>query len=200
MNMETKPIAQMLRGTALRPVLTDAVMPWVIAWIETSGRVADRLNGSESLTGQVEVHEDWIGTRATRRRPSFHSTGAVRFALPALGPWNEVVDAIIRDLHEDGARLRLNSRVVVTGRLRLEIPPSAAVHMADVAWQRGDEIGVRLIATLDETVERQIEALRRAGAQMRRSRRRPTDDDSYWPRISASRSGFSADFRTGPMK
>lgn len=95
------------------------------------------------------------------------------------GPWNEVVDAIIRDLHEDGARLRLNSRVVVTGRLRLEIQPSAAVHMADVAWQRGDEIGVRLVATLDETVERQIEVLRCAGARMRQSRSPAPDDGGY---------------------
>ncbi|MDZ4113044.1 MAG: PilZ domain-containing protein [Brevundimonas sp.] len=95
------------------------------------------------------------------------------------GPWNEVLDAIIRDLHEDGARLRLSAPVVMAGRMRLEIQPSGAVHMADVAWQRGDEIGVRLIATLDETVERQIEALRRAGAQTRQSRRGPTNDDGY---------------------
>ena len=95
------------------------------------------------------------------------------------GPWNEVVDAILRDIHEDGARLRLNSRVVVTGRLRLEIQPGAAVHMADVAWQRGDEIGVRLVATLDETVERQIEALRRAGARMHQSRSTSPNDGSY---------------------
>lgn len=95
------------------------------------------------------------------------------------GPWTEVLDAIIRDLHGDGARLRLGSRVVVTGRMRLEIQPSGATHMADVVWQRGDEIGVRLVATLDETVERQIEALWRAGVQMRQSRRRPTDDDGY---------------------
>ncbi|MDI1326089.1 MAG: PilZ domain-containing protein [Brevundimonas sp.] len=95
------------------------------------------------------------------------------------GPWREVVDAIIRDLHEDGARLRLNSRIAVNGRMRIEIQPSGAVHMADVAWQRGDEIGVRLIATPDETVERQIDALRRAGAQLRQSGRPPADDDGY---------------------
>lgn len=95
------------------------------------------------------------------------------------GPWNEVVDAIIRDLHEDGARLRLVSRVVVRNRIRLEIQSSGAVHMADVAWQRGDEIGIRLIATLDETVERQIEGLRRAGVQMRQSGGRLTDDGGY---------------------
>lgn len=86
------------------------------------------------------------------------------------------MDAIVRDLHEDGARLRLGSRVVVTGRMRLEIEPSGALHMAEVAWQRGDELGIRLLATLDETVERRIEALRRAGARMRRSETLATDD------------------------
>ena len=91
------------------------------------------------------------------------------------GPWNEVVDAIIRDLHADGARLRLSSRVVVTDRMRLEIQPSGSVHLADVVWQRGDELGVRLIATHDQSVERQIEALRRAGAQMRQT----TTDEGY---------------------
>ncbi|MDZ4373796.1 MAG: PilZ domain-containing protein [Phenylobacterium sp.] len=95
------------------------------------------------------------------------------------GPWNEVVDAILRDLHEDGARLRLSSRVVLTGRLRLEIQPGGAVHMADVAWRRGDEIGVRLVETLDETVERQIETLQRAGARMRQSRFPAPNDGSY---------------------
>ena len=95
------------------------------------------------------------------------------------GPWGEVVDAVIRDLHEDGARLRSSSRSVVSGRIRLEIQPSGSVHVADVVWQRADEVGVRLIATLDQTVERQIEALKLAGAQMRSSTRRPNVDDGY---------------------
>lgn len=90
-----------------------------------------------------------------------------------------MVDAVIRDLHDDGARLRLSSRSVVSGRMRLEITPSGSVHVADVVWLRGDEVGVRLIATLDQTVERQIEALRLAGAQMRNSTRRPNVDEGY---------------------
>lgn len=94
------------------------------------------------------------------------------------GVWNEVVEAIIRDLHEDGARMRLISRVKVTGRLHLRVQPSGALHLADVVWQRGDELGVRLIATLDEPVERQIEALRLAGARLRRSAPPTTTADS----------------------
>ena len=95
------------------------------------------------------------------------------------GPWGEVVDAVIRDLHEDGARLRSSSRSVVSGRIRLEIQPSGTAHVADVVWQRGDEVGVRLIATLDQTVERQIDALRRAAALMRNSMHRPNVDEGY---------------------
>lgn len=95
------------------------------------------------------------------------------------GPWGEGVDGVVRDLHEDGARLRLGSRSNVSGRIKLEIQPAASLHVADVVWQRGDEVGVRLIATLDQTVERQIEALRLAGAQMRRSTLRPKGDEGY---------------------
>ena len=87
------------------------------------------------------------------------------------GPWDEVVDAVIRDLHGDGARLRLSSRSTVANRLRMEIQQTGLVYMAMVIWQRGDELGVRLIETLDQTVERQIEALMLAGAQMRQSTR-----------------------------
>lgn len=122
------------------------------------------------------------GTKSARTGADRRSARRERCVLRCQithGPWNEVVDGIVRDLHEDGARLRLGSRLVVTGRVRLEIPPSTAVHMAEVAWQRGDELGVRLIATLDETVERQIEALRRAGARMRQSRSPASDDGGY---------------------
>ena len=95
------------------------------------------------------------------------------------GLWGEVVEAVIRDLHGDGARLRLSSRSAVSGRLKLEIQPSGSVHVAEVVWQRGDEIGVRLIATVDQTVERQIDALRRAAALMRNSTHRPNVDEGY---------------------
>ena len=95
------------------------------------------------------------------------------------GPWGEGVDGVVRDLHEDGARLRLGSRSNVSGRISLEIQPSGSLHVADVVWQRGDEVGVRLIATLDQTVEKQIEALRLAGAQMRRSTVSPSVDQGY---------------------
>lgn len=95
------------------------------------------------------------------------------------GPWGEGVDGVVRDLHEDGARLRLGSRTNVSGRIKLEIQPSGSLHLADIVWQRGDEVGVRLIATIEQTVERQIETLKLAGAQMRRSILRPSVDEGY---------------------
>lgn len=97
----------------------------------------------------------------------------------SFGPWNEVLDAIIRDLHEDGARMRLTSRVTVTGRVRLHLQPSGNLHIADVVWQRDMELGVRLIATHDEPVELQIEALRRAGARMREPGPPTREDGGY---------------------
>ena len=95
------------------------------------------------------------------------------------GPWDEVVDAVIRDLHEDGARLRLNSRSVVTSRLRMKIQQTGLDYIGTVIWQRGDELGVRLVETLDQTVERQIEALLLAGAKMRQSTIPHAEDDRY---------------------
>ena len=95
------------------------------------------------------------------------------------GPWREVAEAVIRDLDENGARLRLTSRSSVSGRLRLEVHPSGAVYTADVVWQRGDEIGVRLLATLDQAAEQQIEALRRLEAQMRQAMKSSAPDDGY---------------------
>ena len=95
------------------------------------------------------------------------------------GPWDEVVDAVIRDLHEDGARLRLNSRSVVTSRLRMKIQQTGLDYIGTVIWQRGDELGVRLVETLDQTVERQIEALLLAGAKMRQSTIPHAEDNRY---------------------
>ena len=53
------------------------------------------------------------------------------------------------------------------GRIRLEVYPGGSVHMADVVWQRGETVGVRMVVTLDQTAEQQIEALRRLEAEMR---------------------------------
>lgn len=124
-----------------------------------------------------------MGTRPTAalsgdRRSAMRDRCVLRCRI-THGPWKEVVDAVIRDLHPEGARLRLNSRVVLTGQVQLDILPSGHRYAADVAWQRGDEVGVRLIATLDETVERQIESLRLAGVQLRRAGFRRPDDGTY---------------------
>lgn len=137
-------------------------------------------NGFEALWCQAEQ----MTTRPTSGQPSADRRSAERERCVLRcrithGPWGEVVDAVIRDLHEDGARLRSSSRSVVSGRIRLELQPSGSVYVADVVWQRADEVGVRLIANLDQTVERQIEALKLAGAQMRSSTRRPNVDEGY---------------------
>lgn len=95
------------------------------------------------------------------------------------GSQQEVSEGVIRDLNEDGARLRLISRATVKGRVRLEVYPAGAAYLADVIWQRGETIGVRLVVSLDQTAEQQIEALRRLEAQMRHVVKRPALDDGY---------------------
>ena len=138
------------------------------------------LNGFEALcrqTEQMKTESNAVQTNLDRR-----SVGRERCVLRCRithGTWGEVVDGIVRNLHEDGARLRLSSRSSMSGRMKLEIQPSGSLHLADVVWQRGDEVGVRFIATLDQPAERQIEALRLAGEQMHRSTLRPNVDESY---------------------
>lgn len=84
------------------------------------------------------------------------------------GMWNEVVEGVVRDLHADGARLRLRSTAAIKGLVRLRVPPAQGVYLATVVWQRGDELGLKLMATPDESVNQQVETLRRAGEQLRR--------------------------------
>lgn len=123
-----------------------------------------------------------MGSNSVQPNLDRRSAGRERCVLRCRithGPWGEGVDGVVRDLHEDGARLRLGSRSNVSGRIKLEIQPSGSLYAADIVWQRGDEVGVRLIATLDQTVERQIEALKLAGAQMRKSILRPSVDEGY---------------------
>ena len=84
------------------------------------------------------------------------------------GIWNEVVEGVVRDLHEDGARLRLRTTASIRGLVRLRVPSARDVYLATVIWQRGNELGVKLVATPDESVDRQVEMLRLAGAQLGR--------------------------------
>lgn len=95
------------------------------------------------------------------------------------GSQQEVSEGVIRDLNGDGARLRLISRATVKGRIRLEVYPGGAVHLADVIWQRGETVGVRLVLTLDQNAEKQIESLRRLEAQMRSVMDRSALDRGY---------------------
>lgn len=53
------------------------------------------------------------------------------------------------------------------------------MFLADVVWEGEDELRVRLISTINQAVERQIEALQRAGARMRSSVRRPAVGDGH---------------------
>lgn len=59
------------------------------------------------------------------------------------GIHRECADVVIRDLTEGGAKVRLTtpSRVAIRGRLVLRI--ASVDRQCVVAWQSGDEIGLR---------------------------------------------------------
>lgn len=55
----------------------------------------------------------------------------------------EVADVVVRNLTEGGAKVRLTSTVgvAISGRLLLRLP--SGDRSATVAWQSGDEVGLK---------------------------------------------------------
>lgn len=95
------------------------------------------------------------------------------------GPWNETVDGVIRNLHADGARIRLREPAVVAGRLSILVERTGQVHTAEVVWRRDGELGVTFQASDLGAAEVQVEALRSLAAQMSQRRGRPVEDGRY---------------------
>lgn len=59
------------------------------------------------------------------------------------------VDCTIRDLSEDGARLLLKSRQTIPSRFHLINFRSHTLHEAELVRVKGEELGVKLLSTLD---------------------------------------------------
>ena len=95
------------------------------------------------------------------------------------GPWNETFDGVIRDLHADGARIRMREPAVVAGRLSILVERSGQVHIGEVVWRRDGELGVTFQAGDLGTAEAQVDSLKRLANQMNQARRRPLDDGRY---------------------
>lgn len=75
-----------------------------------------------------------------RRRPRPRTAMSGRLLH---GLHQECADVVVRNLTEGGAKVRLTSTtgVQITGRLVLRI--GSVDHAATVAWQSGDEVGLR---------------------------------------------------------
>lgn len=118
--------------------------------------------------GPVRGTSDAVRQSADADRRSVGRSRCVLACSITHGIWSEVVEGIVRDLHEDGARLRLRTTTLINGLVRLRVPPARDVYLATVIWQRGDELGLKLIATPEESANQQVEMLRRVGTQLRR--------------------------------
>lgn len=95
------------------------------------------------------------------------------------GPWKESLDGIIRDLHADGARIRMREPAVIAGRLSLLVERSGQIHTCEVVWRKDGELGVTFQTGDLGTAEAQVDSLKRLAGQMNQSRRRAVDDGRY---------------------
>ena len=55
---------------------------------------------------------------------------------------NSSLDCLVRDLSEDGARLKVSSSVALPEVIELHLPNKNESHQATLQWRTGDEIGV----------------------------------------------------------
>ena len=118
--------------------------------------------------GPVRGTSDAASCSADAERRSVGRSRCVLTCSITHGIWSEVVEGVVRDLHEDGARLRLRTTASIRGLVRLRVPLARDVYLATVIWQRGNDLGVKLLATPEESANQQVEILRLAGAQLRR--------------------------------
>ena len=94
------------------------------------------------------------------------------------------VDCLVRDLTENGARLKFSSAVAIPDIVELHIPNKDEMFRAHVTWRLGDEVGVSfggieaaqsedaVATTADlagrvQTLETELIALRRLLAELR---------------------------------
>jgi len=73
-----------------------------------------------------------------RPRPRVAMSGQI-----VHGIHGEVINVVVRNLTEGGAKVRLTSTVGVTVRGRVVLRLAAGEHTGTVAWQAGDEVGLK---------------------------------------------------------
>jgi len=90
------------------------------------------------------------------RRPRVLLTGQLVFGENAL-----TVGCVIRDLTENGARLKLSGPAVLPAQLTLIEMATGKAHACEVSWRRLPEIGVRFVSSQDLETVRTTPALER---------------------------------------
>lgn len=101
----------------------------------------------------------------TRFRPRVRTALACQLSH---GPRSERVTGIVRDIHEDGARIRpLCDPAVIAGPIELAV--NDRTFMANLVWRNSREIGLSFVADLSDEQEWAILKLRAAITLMEKS-------------------------------
>lgn len=84
-----------------------------------------------------------------------------------FGPQAFTLDAMIRDVSETGARIRLPTLLPLPKSFQV-ILRDGVCHEAETVWQRGQELGVRLLGPIDlqDPTDASVRLLRRLWAEM----------------------------------
>ena len=84
-----------------------------------------------------------------------------------FGPEAFTLDVIIRDVSDSGARIRLPSPMLLPRNFRV-ILRDGVCHETEIAWRRGQELGVRFLAPIDlqDPTDSSVRMLRRLWADM----------------------------------
>ena len=93
-----------------------------------------------------------------------------RIAIPCElihGPWGERAQGVVRDLHDEGARIRCASTAIASDLV--EISFSGQSRKGAVVWRSRWEIGVKFAQPNNDVADDQIRALREKLRQMRGS-------------------------------
>jgi hypothetical protein len=80
--------------------------------------------------------------RAPRRRTLYAG-------LLIHGAAGLTTDCAVRDLSDEGARLRMKATTLLTTPIILLLPSLNVAHEVTVAWQTGPEVGVRFLRELN---------------------------------------------------
>ena len=73
---------------------------------------------------------------ATRKR-------VLKGAKAVYGGYTFVVDCTLRDISEDGARLRVPASVTLPETFLLYMPDAQTIRSAQVLWRKAGELGIR---------------------------------------------------------